>query len=413
MGASVSTKQKILIVDDMPANIKFLSEALRPDYRVIAATSGAEALSIAASAAPPDIILLDIIMPEMNGYEVCKALKESEQTRDIPVIFITALGEEEDEAKGLELGAVDYITKPFKPAIVRARIGATLQLKEEMDARKKLLLELEQLNENLEHLVKERTLELEQANQQLMELDRMKTAFMTAVSHELRTPLTSVRGFSELTLRDFKSTFLPKGPARRKTDTVSMKIDNNLKVIVVESKRLQSLINNVILLTALDADMVDWDMEFVPAVDIVQDAVARVEDLATKKELEVKLDVEPELPMVFGDKSRLLQTMHNLLHNAVTFTEQGAVSITAKREKDTVLFQISDTGLGIDSETCPNIFNKFRQIGEILTDKPCGLGLGLPICKAIVEHHGGKIWFKSEQGRGSVFSFTLPLVVSQ
>ncbi len=133
------SKPKILIVDDMPLNIKIISKTLKDDYNIVVATSGEKALGLAASASPPEIILLDIIMPQMDGYEVCRKLKENNKTKNIPVIFISAKGEMEDEAKGLELGAVDYIIKPFSVPIVNARIKTHLSLKRKTEMLERLV----------------------------------------------------------------------------------------------------------------------------------------------------------------------------------------------------------------------------------------------------------------------------------
>ncbi len=150
MSAAESTRHSILVVDDQPANINMLGATLSREYAVSVATNGRDALRIVAGDSPPDLILLDIVMPEMDGYEVCQVLKENERSRDIPVIFITAMSEEEDETKGLELGAVDYITKPFRVPIVQARVRAVLKLKEEMDKRMELTQRLRETNKELE-----------------------------------------------------------------------------------------------------------------------------------------------------------------------------------------------------------------------------------------------------------------------
>ncbi|MEW5774225.1 MAG: hybrid sensor histidine kinase/response regulator [Thermodesulfobacteriota bacterium] len=407
------SKPRILVVDDMPANIKLLSGILRPEYQAVAATDGPRALEMAASDAQPDLVLLDIIMPGMNGYEVCKRLKADPRTRDIPVVFITALSEESDEAMGLGLGAADYITKPFRPHIVKARVGNLLRLKEEMDLGRRLAARQEEMNRNLEDLVRQRTLELEDANRQLRDLDRMKSAFMSAVSHELRTPLTAVRGFSELALKDFSKAFAPEPPTRRKTDPMCPRIDRNLRVIVVESKRLQRLINNVILLTALDTDLVEWDMGLVAVEDIVADAVAEARDALDKDNLAFEQEVEPGLPAVFGDRKRLVQVLAHLLSNAANFTPKGRVACRASRSGGEVVLSVQDTGVGIEPKILKHIFERYRRVGDLLSGQSIGLGLGLPISKAIVEHHGGGIRVESEPDKGSTFTFTLPLVEPQ
>jgi signal transduction histidine kinase len=404
----------VLIVDDVPANIRMLNELLQEDHEISAATSGEEALRLAADE-PPDLVLLDIVMPGMDGYEVCRRLKDDARTAHVPVIFITAKSAEEDEALGLATGGSDYISKPFSKAIVRARVDSQLRLKREMDRRRELSERLKQanqslemMNRNLEQMVEERTAELVEANLRLQELDRMKSAFLSAVSHELRTPLTSVRGFSELLLKDFQKTFYPVGPGRRRSDRKVTKFDKNLKVIVIESKRLHDLINNVIELTALDAGRVDWDMEPLDIYAVVEEALRRTRPMIREKGLTYVEELDTDLPVVVGDRERLVQVLTNLLTNAVKFTDKGSITCKACRDGRELRVSVLDTGRGIPPEEQEQVFQKFRQADDILDGKACGLGLGLPICKAIMEHHGGRIWLESEPGAGSAFHFALP-----
>lgn len=181
------TKQSILIVDDTEINLDMLLAILSDDYTVRVATDGASALR-SVKKTPPDIILLDVIMPGMNGFEICRDLKADAGTQNIPVIFVTSLSQEMDEAHGLNLGAVDYITKPFNPAIVRARIQSHLELKRYRD--------------HLERRVEIRTRELTDANGRLMEIDAARKDFLHAISHELRTPLNGIMGIGQLAISD-------------------------------------------------------------------------------------------------------------------------------------------------------------------------------------------------------------------
>ena len=237
-----------------------------------------------------------------------------------------------------------------------------------------------------------------------------KSTFLASVSHELRTPLTSVLGFAKVIRRQFEERVVPNVDASDpKTERAINQISDNVGVIVAEAERLTSLVNNVLDLAKIEAGAVDWDMQPTSMADVVDRAVAATAGLFTNKGLDLHVEVADDLPEVKGDHDSLIQVVINLLSNAVKFTEHGSVTCRACLTPDGVEVSVSDTGMGIAPEDQARVFDKFIQVGDTLTDKPHGTGLGLPICREIVERHGGRIWVVSELGKGSTFTFVLPV----
>ncbi len=268
---------------------------------------------------------------------------------------------------------------------------------------------LEEYSRTLEQKVKDRTSELREANKKLQELDRIKSDFLSTVSHELRTPLTSVLGFTKIIKKRFEEIIVPQIKTEDgKTLKAMRQIGENIGIIISEGERLTSLINDVLDLTKIEAGKVEWKMEPLLMSEIVEQATAATLSLFEQKGLKLIKRIEDNLPVINGDKNRLMQVVINLISNAVKFTDEGSVTCAVKKAGNGVTLSIIDTGRGIDLSDHEKVFEKFKQVGDTLTDKPSGTGLGLPICKQIVAHHGGRIWVESETGKGSNFSFTLP-----
>ncbi|MGI0494058.1 ATP-binding protein [Alkalinema pantanalense CENA528] len=245
------------------------------------------------------------------------------------------------------------------------------------------------------------------------EVDQMKTDFISTVSHELRTPLTSVLGFAKLIKKRLDEVIFPAVPQdEKKMQRAVRQVEDNIDIIVAEGLRLTALINDVLDIAKMEAGKVEWKMEPLGIEEIVDRALAATDALFQAKQLEVLSVIEPNLPRILGDRDRLIQVVINLLSNAVKFTDQGSVTCEVTRQGDGIIVRIIDTGSGIAPEDQPFVFEKFKQVGNTLTDKPKGTGLGLPICKQIVEHHGGTIWVESAVGQGSTFAFTLPISVN-
>ncbi|MGE5415866.1 MAG: ATP-binding protein [Acidobacteriota bacterium] len=269
---------------------------------------------------------------------------------------------------------------------------------------------VEAMTDELENLVYERTAELEEANEQLKQIDQAKTDFLATVSHEIRTPLTSVLGFADLTQKQLDEVILPLVPEDdKKVVRAKHNVKSNLDIIVDEGRRLTTLINDVLDVAKIEAGRVEYHMEPVMLTDVIDRAVAATQGLLANKCLVLEEDIQPGLPAVKGDRDRLIQVVINLISNAVKFTETGIITCRARVAAKEVIVSVIDTGEGIAREEQFKVFEKFKQVGDTLTNHPQGTGLGLPICKLIVEDHGGMIWVESELGKGSVFSFTLPI----
>jgi PAS domain S-box-containing protein len=242
------------------------------------------------------------------------------------------------------------------------------------------------------------------------EVDQVKTDFISTVSHELRTPLTSILGFAKIVNKKLADTIFPKVQSEEpKTQRAIRQVAQNIDIMVSEGERLTKLINDVLDIAKMEAGKVDWNMQYFLAHELIERAASATFALFEQKRLEMILDVREDLPKILGDRDRLLQVVINLISNAIKFTDEGSVTCRASCTDNEITISVIDTGIGIPEVDQPKIFEKFKQVGNPLTDKPKGTGLGLSICQQIVKHHGGKIWVESELGQGSSFSFTLPI----
>ena len=242
------------------------------------------------------------------------------------------------------------------------------------------------------------------------EIDRMKTEFISNVSHELRTPLTSILGFTKIIKKRLDGILLPALEANQepKIGKAASQVTGNIEIIISEGERLTNLINGVLDVAKIEAGQVDWHMVPISAPSIIERAAAATRSLFEGNKVTFRLEIEDGLPEINADQDRIIQVLVNLISNASKFTEQGSVTCKAVKTDKDIVISLIDTGIGIAKDSLVQVFDKFKQVGETLTDKPKGTGLGLPICQQIVEHHGGRIWVESEIGRGSTFSFTLP-----
>jgi signal transduction histidine kinase len=237
-----------------------------------------------------------------------------------------------------------------------------------------------------------------------------KSGFLSNVSHELRTPLTSMIGFARMALKDLHERIFPNVVSEdRKVKRAIAQVDEGLGIIIVEGDRLTSLINNLLDLAKIEAGKVEWKFVLLQIEEVIERAIMATASLVAQKELSLIHEIEPGLPEINGDRDRLIQVVINLISNAVKFTPRGTVTCRVQRKENDVILSVIDSGIGIAAEDQWKVFEKFKQVGDTLTEKPQGTGLGLPICKEIIERHGGKIWVESELGKGSVFSFSLPV----
>ncbi len=259
--------------------------------------------------------------------------------------------------------------------------------------------------------VKLAKMEAETASKAAEKANDAKSAFLSTVSHELRTPLTSVLGFAKIIRKRLDEKIFPivERSDPKTTKTINQ-ISENLHVVISEGERLTHLINDVLDLAKIEAGKMEWNQENVSMPEVAERAIAATTSLFDQKALKLVKQIDTNLPDITGDKDKLIQVIINLISNSVKFTDKGTVTCRAYQEKDELIVSISDTGIGIAPGDYGAVFEQFKQVGgDTLTDKPKGTGLGLPICKEIVEHHGGRIWVESEVGKGSTFSFALPV----
>jgi signal transduction histidine kinase len=369
---------RILVVDDTPQNVKLLADLLAATgYAVSTASSGREALT-KVDTDRPDLILLDVVMPEMSGYEVCRKLRDNPATALLPVVLVTALYSGEERVKGLDAGPDDFLTKPIHRAELLARVRSLLRIKRYQD-------QLADLN-----------LRLEESNGRLKALDQLKSDFLSDVAHELRTPLTSIKGYLDCLL---DGTAGEIAPAQK----------GFLETVRSNTERITRLIGDLLDLARIEAGRVDFHPARLSLPDIVEEVINLLRIPAAEKGIDLAGAVPEADLVVDADRDKLHQILLNLIHNAVKFTPAGgSVRVRAERGSErTVVIVVDDTGEGIAPEDLGQVFEKFYQGGDP-GPKSKGSGLGLTITKKLVELHGGAIRVTSEPGRGSAFVVTLP-----
>ena len=377
MSAEVHDKTPdILIVDDTPANLQLLTGMLKQrGYRVRSVPSGKLAIQ-AVQNEKPDLILLDIKMPEMNGYEVCKHLKADEALKEIPVLFISALDETIDKIKAFAAGGVDYVAKPFQFEEVEARVQTHLKLR-------RLQIELEGKNR-----------QLQENYDQLRKLEELRDNLTHMIVHDMRSPLMGITGHLESLEKD----------AGKKLNSSELAILRDARssglVVAGMVNSLQDV--NRLELGQMRLNVTTSDMEV-----LIQNALNSLGSLTKQVS---PLYQKQSLPVIVNCDAHLVtRVIANLVGNAIKFTPEGSkVAISVERHGKGAKLCVADTGSGIPAKYHEKIFDKFWQVETRQQGKVYSTGLGLTFCKLAVEAHGGEIGVESEVGKGSTFWFTLP-----
>ena len=393
-------KGNILIVDDTPENLQVLSATLSESgYKVRGVINGKMAVR-AARSAPPDLILLDIRMPDTNGYEVCEELKADSQTSKIPVIFISALDEVLDKVKAFQVGGEDYITKPFQVEEVVARVEHQLTIQ-------RLQKQLIQQNEQLQKEIVER----KKAEESAAAASKAKSEFLANMSHELRTPLNAILGFTQVMIRD---PFLS-------TDQLE-----NLRIINRSGEHLLDLINDVLDMSKIEAGIITISETSFDLYRLLDTLEEMFHFKAEKKGLKLRFTVHPDVPhYIKADEKKLRICLINLLGNAIKFTKNGSVTLrvnlggieskpglvhttVSDGEQFPITFEVEDTGVGIAPEEIDSLFDAFVQ-SEAGRKSAEGTGLGLTITKKFVQLLKGNITAISALNKGTIFKFNIQI----
>ncbi len=384
-------KFNVLIVDDRPENLLTLEGILENEsLNIIKASSGNEALAIMLEH-NISLVLMDVQMPGMDGFEVAEIMRSSERTKFIPIIFITAISKQRQHIfKGYESGAVDYLYKPLDLEILQSKIKAFIDFFQHKNA-------LEETTRKLSKSIAE----LNQAKQIAEDATTAKSAFLATMSHEIRTPLNGIIGMADLGLMDDEI-----GPQQRE----------RLMDIKTSGESLLEIINEILDISKIEADKLELEEIEFSIRELIEKIVNLLSVKIFQEKLEFVCDIDPDIPdILIGDPLRIRQILINLLSNASKFTEEGTVSVKVKmlehiEEQISLEFAIEDTGIGIPEDKQQQLFDSYTQADTSTTRKHGGTGLGLNISQKLVNLMGGKISVSSTPGLGSKFYFRLNMV---
>ncbi|MBE9141677.1 hybrid sensor histidine kinase/response regulator [Planktothrix mougeotii] len=375
----------ILIVDDTPDNLRLLSSMLlEQGYKVRKAMNGKRAIQ-AVEAILPDLILLDIMMPEMNGYEVAKFLKESVNYQDIPIIFLSALNDPLDKVLAFDVGGVDYISKPFHVQDVLVRVKTQLMIRQQQ---KQLQAQNEQLKQEIQHR---------------QNIESKLSLLIHAISQDLKNPMTIIlKGLKSLLTKNLVS------------DSSGIIVPRDIIARMVNScDRQLTLINSLVETTDIEIQGVSLECKPLSIYTFIQTLVADWQPIITKNQALLKSNISQNLPLVKADSHQLLRIFEHLFSNAIKYNAPGitltvaAEVISVENHPSFVRCTVSDNGVGINSEDRSTLFHLSQRENHLSKIK--GLGLGLYLCRQIITAHGGKIGVISSPNQGATFWFTLPV----
>jgi two-component system, sensor histidine kinase len=387
----------ILVVDDMTQNLQILMSILeKVGYNISFALSGKQTLE-RLTKVKPDLILLDLMMPDLDGLEVCTRLKVNPDWCDIPVIFLTASHEPDKLLEAFEKGAVDYVTKPFKTAELLARVKTHLELKQTRD-------ELKNMTE-----------ELEIARDSALELSNLKSQFLANMSHEIRTPMNGVLGMTDLLLNT----------------ELNQQQRDYLKILRGSGEDLLKLIEDILEISKLEMGATKLSYTSFDLRELLKEISLKFEPQVNQKSLDFSFVIDEEIPQeIIGDRFYLDKILSNLIDNSIKFTSQGHIFVKlsnkispVKQEiisddktiisDDNLMIMVEDTGIGIGKEYQDKIFKSFSQGDSSNTRKYDGTGLGLAICKHLVNLMKGEISYQSILGKGSIFCLEIPILIEE
>ena len=375
----------ILVVDDTPQTLQLLVAILSgANYTVRPADSGALALA-SALAYPPELVLLDVNMPEMSGFEVCRQLKQNPATQAIPVVFLSGLTDLDDRVQGFQLGAVDFVAKPFQRDELLARVSTHLQLA--------------RLQKDLISEVAKQTRDLQGAYQELAKASRLKDEFLSTMSHELRTPLTAVIGMAQILHAG------AYGPLNREQAEA-------IEVVEGSGRKLLQMINDILDYIQVDAGKVELQLAECPIVELVNAVLENVRSKAAEKHIELSCRFYQQESLLWLDVRHMRRVLLILLDNAVKFTSSGGnVGIIVRNSivQHRIEFEVWDGGPGIAEADLPKLFKPFLQLDGGLNRSHEGSGLGLALAGKLAMLLGGEIRVTSQLNAGSRFIVSLPL----
>lgn len=364
----------ILLVDDTPNNINVLRKLLGSEgYKIAIAPNGSKALELIPKIQPA-LILLDVMMPDINGYDVCRKIKQDPNTKDIPVIFISAKSDIEDTIEGFKIGAVDYIAKPFRHEEVLHRVKIQLQLRTSM-------------------------LEVERQNKKLIELDKTKNRVMGTVAHDLRNPIGAITGYAELILDEFNSIIKIEPEV----------VKDTLEKIRSISLQLNTLVNDLLDSSAIEHGSLTLNKSSFSVTSLIKERINICEYRLKSRNIKLLLDVVDDVT-VTADSPRIAQVIDNIICNGIKFSpENSQINVKIIKHDKQIRISIKNQGQGIAEDKLESIFNPFSENSTALSSGDKSTGLGLAIVKKIIEVHQGEIFVESKLGYGADFIICLPL----
>jgi signal transduction histidine kinase len=374
------TPSSILVVDDDPRNVRLLESILRSQgYEITSAGNGEEALR-RVEAGAPDLVLLDVMMPKMSGFELCRRLKGRYETRLLPIIMITALNALEDKVQALELGADDFLSKPINKVELLAKVRAVLRVKALQD-----------------EVVRQKR-ELEASNQELFRTQRYKESLTQMIVHDLKNPLASIMG--NIQLVEAQKGTLPPG-----------RLEELLRRASDSAGQLMRMILNILHIGRMEEQRMPLRLEAVSLRPVAQEVLDEMASIAQRDGVRLTNTVPADLPAPMADRELVGRILSNLVSNALKHTPPGGEArVEARIDGGTVVLEVSDTGQGIPEDLQPHLFEKFvtgeEQHGR---RRIYDSGLGLTFCRLAVDCHGGRIWLASRPGAGTQVFVALPL----